>query len=193
MSIVLMIIPSADWGTIKVILVCSVGGVLMFYGSYVLLILLLKIFGIDVVDKQKYDEWKKQRLQVKTPKVFSYALYGWILTLAALACGASFTDYHQALGGIIFELIMFSAMGFLGAQIIMRIIFLTCNITTDKGDIEAIAHEIEKRRAEKKELKKLRKEERREKTIWLRRAFYRGLGFGAGWSIFNSGGDNNNP
>ena len=190
MGIALMLIVSPDWGMIKIIIACSLGGVFMFYGVYLLMILLLGVIGIEIVDKRQYDEWKHQRLKAKTPRVFSYALYGWILTLAALGCGFSFTNYHQGLDGVLIEWIAYAGLGFFGAQIIMRIIFLTWDITTDKGDIESMAHEIERQWAEKKELKKLRKAERRKRNIWISRAFFRGLGFGAGWSMFNPG-DNN--
>lgn len=191
MAIVLMLSFSEQWEIFEIILVCSIGGVLIFYAAFLIMILLLSLLGIEVVDKNQYEEWLKQRRKNKSPKVFSYALYGWILTFAALICGALFADYQQNLGAIIFEWIVYGSLAFLIVQIIMRIIFLTWNITTDKGDIEAMAHEIERRRAEKKELKKLRKAERRRQSSWLRRAFYRGLGFGAGWSIFSSGNNNN--
>lgn len=189
-GIMLLLFVSSEWGTVKIILACSIGGVVTFYLTMLLLILLLGVIGIEIVDKRQYDEWKHQRLKAKTPRVFSYALYGWILTLAALGCGFSFTSYHQGLGGVLFEWIAYAALGFLGAQIIMRIIFLTWDISTDKGYIESMAHEIERQKAEKKELKKQRKAERRKRNSWISRAFFRGLGFGAGWSIFNPG-DNN--
>ena len=189
MAIVLMLTVSADWSVIRIILVCSVGGVFLFFASYLIMILLLGIIDIDVVDKQQYDEWKEHGRQGKMRRLFSYALYSGILTFAALISGVSFADYHQDWSGIIFEWILFGSMGFLVAQIIMRILFLSFNITTDKGDIEDMAHEIERRRAEKKELKKRQKAARRRRNIRLYRAWLAGMGFGAGWGMFHSGSD----
>ena len=187
----LLFFVSSEWGTVKIILACSIGGVIIFYLTMLILIFLLGIFGIETLDHQRYKEWKNtQRMQPR--RVFSHGLYVLILLASAIICGSVFTDYDQDWDGIVLEWIFFGVTGFLISQIIMRIFFLTRNITTSKGDIEAIGHEIESRRSEKKALKKIRRAERRRRHNWISRAFFAGLGFGAGFGAFRNGDGNVN-
>ena len=144
------------------------------------------MFGIEVIDNQRYNEWKKAQRK-KPRRVFSYGLYTLILFASAIICGGVFTDYDQSSDEIVLDWIFFGVTGFLISQIIMRILFLTMDITTSKGDIETMAHDIERRRSEKKKLKKIRRAERRRKNNWIYRAFFAGLGFGAGFGAFSDG------
>lgn len=188
-GILLLLFVSSEWGTVKIILACSIGGVVTFYLTMLLLICLLGMFGIEAIDSQRYKEWKKAQ-RIYPRRVFSYGLYALILYVSAIICGGVFTDYDQGWDGIVSEWIFFGILGFLTSQIIMRIVFLTCGITTSKEDIETMAHDIERRRSEKKELKKIRRAERRRKYNWIYRAFFAGLGFGAGFGALRDVDDN---
>lgn len=190
-GILLLHFVSSEWGSVKIILACSIGGVVIFCLAMLLLMGLLWIFGIEAIDHQRYNEWKEtQRTQPR--RVFNHGLYVLILLLSAILCGSLFTDYDQDWVGIVFEWVFFGVSGFLISQIIMRIIFLTGDITTSQGDIETMAHDVERRRSEKKELKKVRRAERRRKHNWISRALFAGLGFGAGFGAFHNGDSSGN-